>query len=471
MNIARALFVVVFFLIVPRAALACGCYPITTVVDDYEKADLVIIARMKSVTKGPNRFYSDISHVTMTVEKVFKGDTKAGAELTIGQGEATLDCSWQFSADEVGETYLLYLYQPEKPSEPFYVSTCNRSKGLEGAKEDLLYLENIDKVRGRTRVSGVVERNSVDIDDESGHQIRIVGKNKTYIATTDKDGVYEVYGLPPGRYSLEPVLQPGWKIDEWLLTREWTRADWRRSELDLPPPTKVWFTLRPKKHFGANIGLRLANRIAGRVTTPAGQPLDKVCVSLVPVEDSGFRACSVFTKADGSFDIEAVGAGSYRVLINYENIRTSYQPFPMMYYPGVATAEAAKVLTVKFAESIQGLQFVVPTLYERVKFDGIVRYANGRPASNRYVSFRTPKTADVDGSVEVTTDRRGRFSFTVLKGLRGELYGTYAADNYELVNCPQLKQSGKTHFETPRLQVEATENKTVELKLPVSPCR
>lgn len=224
-NLLRAIFLLIFFLIVPRAAHACGCFPNITVLDDYESSNLIVIARLKSVTKGPNRFYTDISHVTMTVVKVFKGNTKAGAELTIGQGEATLDCSWQFSEDQVGKTYLLYLFQPEKPAEPFYVSTCSRSKGLEGAREDLLFLENIDKVRSRTRVSGVVEHNSLEIDDESGQQIRITGKNKTYFATTDKDGVYEIYGLPPGRYSLEPVLQSGWKIDQWLLTRPWTQAD------------------------------------------------------------------------------------------------------------------------------------------------------------------------------------------------------------------------------------------------------
>lgn len=361
MNIARALLLLVFFLIVPRAAHACGCYPNRTVVDDHEKTDLVIIARMKSVTKGPSRFFSDISHVTMTVEKVFKGDTKAGAELTFIQGDSTLDCSWEFYADQVGETYLLYLYQPEKPSEPFYVSTCNRSKSVEYAR---------------------------------------------------------------------------------------------------------WFTLRPKKHFGANIRLRLANRIAGRVLAPAGQPLDWVCVSLVETENSDSPACNSLTEADGTFDIESVGAGSYRLLINYQNIRSTRQPFPKMYYPGVASAEAAQVFTVKFGESIEGLKFVVPTLYERVKLQGIVRYANGRPANGRRVTFSTPKTAEVDGNISATTDRRGRFSLTVLKGLHGEIHSSYNPDKHEFVNCPPLEQTGKTHFETPHLQVEATENKTVELNFP-----
>src|ERR1700752_5165869 len=68
---------------------------------------------------------------------------------------------------------------------------------------------------------------------------------------------------------LNRSLQPGWKIDQWLITREQTRAEWKRSNLDLPTLTKRWFMLRAKKHFGADISLVPTSRIAGRVTTPA----------------------------------------------------------------------------------------------------------------------------------------------------------------------------------------------------------
>lgn len=132
-----------------------------------------------------------------------------------------------------------------------------------------------------------------DGDDENyaGQQVRITGRNKSYIATTDKDGVYEIYDLPPGRYTIEPVLQQGWKIDEWLITRDQTRAEWKRSQRNLPPLTKRWFTLRAKKHFGADISLVLANRIAGRVTTATGEPLNRVCVSLVSPGDTDTPEC------------------------------------------------------------------------------------------------------------------------------------------------------------------------------------
>lgn len=469
--LSRAILCLVLLLLLPRIANACGCFRTSTVLDDYQSADLVVIARMKTVIKGKIRYFSDISHVTMEVEKVYKGDVKIGDELTFLQGDAVLNCSWDFVADWIGEKFLFYLYRPEKPGEPFVVSTCNRSTGLEAANDDLLYLENIDRVKGRTRISGVLE---VEDEPTAGEQVRITGKNKTYIATTDKNGVYELYDLPPGRYSVEPVLKFGWKIYDWHITRQETRAEWRRSNLDLPPLTKRWFTLRAGKHFGADIRLELANRIAGRITSRAGKPLQRVCVTLVRAEESEeFRACNDFSNADGTFAVDSLDAGAYKLIVNYENIKSNYQPFPKLYYPGVERTEEAKVLTVKFGESIEGLNFVVPTLAETVKLEGVVRYSNGRPASKIDVRFNTPKIGEIDGSIEVQTDNRGRFAITVLKGSSGQLYSIYMPDDREVKNCAPLKRSlhGNHYLETPRLQIVANENQTFELKLPASPCR
>jgi hypothetical protein len=79
------------------------------VLDDYEQADLVIIAKMKLVTKNitPTRFGGDKNHAIMTVQRVFKGDVTAGQELTFGQGDPTLGCSWALYENYVGEEYLL----------------------------------------------------------------------------------------------------------------------------------------------------------------------------------------------------------------------------------------------------------------------------------------------------------------------------------------------------------------------------
>jgi hypothetical protein len=90
-----------------------------------------------------------------------------------------------------------------------------------------------------------------------GQAIRLIGKNRTYVAKTDKNGVYELYDLPPGRYVLEPELTFGWKVDEFSLTRPPTRTELRQGHR---PCNKVAFTLRPRRHFGIDIRLELSNQ-------------------------------------------------------------------------------------------------------------------------------------------------------------------------------------------------------------------
>jgi hypothetical protein len=75
---------------------------------------------------------------------------------------------------------------------------------------------------------------------------------------------------------------------------------------------------------------------------------------------SRFPYCRAFTKEDATFVIKTVRAQSYYLLLNPENVRTSEHPFPTLYYPGVTNAADAKVFEVKFAQSIEGLKFVVP---------------------------------------------------------------------------------------------------------------
>src|SRR6185295_9424075 len=78
--------------------------------------------------------------------------------------------------------------------------------------DDLLYLDNLKTTRGRSRVSGTFEQGDSELD-VAGRKIWVLGHGKVYEATTDKNGVYELYDLPPGRYMLEPELPLGWRID------------------------------------------------------------------------------------------------------------------------------------------------------------------------------------------------------------------------------------------------------------------
>jgi hypothetical protein len=57
------------------AATACGLLPLPTVLDEYERSNVVITARLVSIekTKEPDPMHFNIRSATMVVQKVFKG--------------------------------------------------------------------------------------------------------------------------------------------------------------------------------------------------------------------------------------------------------------------------------------------------------------------------------------------------------------------------------------------------------------
>ena len=75
---------ILFFLVVSFlslrfvTAIACVLLPLPTVLDAYEEADVVIIARVVSIekTKEPDPVHLNIRSATMVVQKVFKGNVK-----------------------------------------------------------------------------------------------------------------------------------------------------------------------------------------------------------------------------------------------------------------------------------------------------------------------------------------------------------------------------------------------------------
>ncbi len=353
------LFSICIFLSSPQIASACGCYPYSTVLEDFEKADIVVIARLVSLEKTTDpkpRYGGDINSATMVVEKVFKGDVKSNEKLTFGQGDEVLGCSWSFYQKMIDHQYLLYVYKPEGPLERWYIGTCNRSRDLEYANDDLLYLNNIDKMRGHTRISGVLHVESMEDVSLEGRKIRVIGKRKTYVATTDKNGVYELYDVPPGRYVLEPELKFGWKVDEFHLTRRPTRSERIHGRA---PSNKIAFTLRPRRHFGVDIRLELSNHVSGTIYDSNSKPMQWVCVSLAPANDESSLACNSLSDKLGRFQVDSVEAGTYVIILNYENKRTASMPFPKLYYPGVTERAKAKTITIKHGEIVNNLRVVI----------------------------------------------------------------------------------------------------------------
>lgn len=348
------------FLMLPDAVVACALASKSTVLQAYDNSDVVVIARAISAEKLSDQSEKPMTGtfvrtITMEVQKVFKGNVRAGDKMVFGQGNG-IGCTWVFYEDDIGKDYLFYLNAPRNDEKLWYEYGLGRSNALEHAADDLVYLNKMDQVRGRTRISGVLDEQGLAGLSLEGQTIRVIGRNKKYVTKTDKNGVYEMYDLPPGRYVLEPELKFGWKVDEFSLTRPLTRFELTHGHR---PGNRVAFTLRPRSHFGVDLRLKLSNHVSGTIYNSNSKPMQWVCVSLVPANDESFLACNSLTDARGRFEIDAVEAGTYVIILNYENKITTRMPFPKLYYPGVAEREKAKVITVKHGESVNNLSVVI----------------------------------------------------------------------------------------------------------------
>jgi hypothetical protein len=481
----------VFLFSAPQTATACSCGPRPTVLDSFEKSDEVVIVKVLSVEKAEDpeeKHYVDgVKTATLIVEKVFKGNLKVRDEIVFGQGGGA-DCIWTFDEKSIGHQYLFYLIRPEKFSDRRYLPSketglwfafgCGRSTGLAGATEDLLYLENMSKRRGHTRISGSISGGfdypDIDVD---GKKIKIIGKDKTYQTKTDKDGVFEIYDLPPGKYFIEPEMAAGWKLDpSWLRYS----ASVVGAEFDGPLKKRVKqveIMLEPKKHASVDIAFTIENYVRGRVIGPTGKPMDRVCVYLLRPgqEEWGPSDC---TNEQGRFEIESIPQGEYVLVANQDGKPSSREPFRKTFYPSVSERERAAVITIGPGETVDNLDIVIPSLVETITIEGVLRYSDGKPVAEKWVQFKaTKKDEKIDGDVSEQTDSQGRFKLRVLKELTGELFG----DDWLMVglykNCPKVEEilakSGRNNVTVQSNIVKLTTEQDVyevELTLPFPRC-
>jgi hypothetical protein len=446
-----------------RLTYACSCGPKQTVLDGYEWADVVVIARAVSLEKSENNSgYEGIRSAKMVVEKVFKGDLKAGGEIVLAQGGGA-DCVWTFDEKSIDEQFLFYLKPVGNNSRAWIAITCGRSNVLKYANDDLLYLNKLTDVRGKTRISGTLsflEDTDLSVKDR---KLRIVGAKQTYEVKTDQNGVYEIYDLPPGKYLVESEAPTGWKIDRHYLRYSSAIA----GDAEDKSPGKIPIILEDKKHAGLDIHFEIDNAIRGRVYDTNGKLMKGVCLNLIPAQG---KEPQYFYEADcteeaGAFSIEEIPRGSYLLVVNKAGKISSSEPFKTFYYPNVFEREKATVFTIGEGDTFDEINVHVPEMEETITIDGLLLYSDGKPVVNESVEFKPGETKDnIDGEARAKTDSKGRFSIKILKGLKGELYGEMYTYIGEFENCPKLesviKKTGQDNAElkTPAIEIQAENN-------------
>ena len=466
------LLVLVGFLLDVPVATACSCRPKPTVLEAYESAEVVVIARVASVEKSEHgEGYGGINSTKMVVEKVFKGDLKAGDEMAFAQGAGT-DCIWGFYRESVGQRFLFYL--GPRRNNRWYATSCTRSASLPetaGATDDLLYLSKIKEMQGKTRLSGTIQFIRGSEVNLAGRTIRIIGTDKVYEVKTNESGVYEIYDLPAGKYLVEPEVPAGWKLsDVWLRYSLLPGDDPGRSS------KKLSIALEDKKHASLDIVYELDNAIRGRLFDPNGNPMKDVCIDAVPAQGKNQAEAMDCTKEGGSFALTRLPRGSYVLVINRDGKISSSEPFKTFYYPNVFEREKAVAVAIREGEALEDVNIYAPKVEDTITVEGTFLYSDGKPVVRERVEFEAGKTSDsVEGEAQAITDANGRFSLKVLKDLKGKLHGEMYSYVGEFENCPQLdailKKTGQS-VQTPVVEIAAETNLSdVELRYPFPGCK
>lgn len=471
--------------------LACSCLARPTVLEEFDSSELVVATRLVSVDKIREKEREhDIGYIrsaTMIVTKVYKGNAKPGQALTFAQGGGA-DCVWTFDEDWINDEFLFYLDKPTKgnpligdihgdqPEPMYHAITCGRSNSLEGSVDDLAYLDNIAKLRGKTRLSGKFAA-WFGTFIGSDIKLKITGKAKTYAAKTDKNGFFEVYDLLPGEYLVTVDLPVGWKLNDYMLRQTSTGYDEFDPRGAARSKNQIPVIIKKGGHTALDLVFDIDTAIKGRVVSPSGSPMEGVCITAVSTElkEGDYRGPSDCTDQKGEFSIEEMRSGNYILVANDDGRMSGSNPFGVVFYPGVTEHKNAGVVAVEPGKYVTGRVIQIPQTVELVTFRGRFLFSDGKPVVDETIKF-VPADKDRFDEMRATSDANGAFVFQLPKGAVGKISGEIWTYSGQFKDCPKLeaiiKDSGEKYLTVKEsIDVSSLEpQEVIEIKLPFPYC-
>lgn len=467
---------IVFLLFNIQIIKACECGGTPTIIDSLDRSQNVFVAEVTAVEKAAG-YYKDVKGAKMSVKKVFKGALKEGETVFFEQGGGS-DCRWEFDERFIGTKLLIY---DSDNSWQFAESRkgiwgCGRSRGAEKDSVDLRYLENLDKVRGKTRIYGSVWF-AYGRENPQGRKVRVIGKDKTYELITDENGIYEIYDLPAGEYSIEPEIPKGWRIEENLLRlilipqsgKEFPKAEY---------PTRFPVTLREKKDASWDFLYVTDNSLRGKVVDPSGKPMKGICLTAFGADETkyiySFGGC---TNEQGQFEITSLDRKSYVLVINGDGKVSPKQPIKTLFYPGVKERSEAGIIKIAEGENIVLKDFKVTEVLETITLSGKLTYSDGTPVKRHLVNFISDKQdeniiGDNYRKFDDYSEDDGSFLIRIFKGQTGKLRTGMFFSKEDIQTCAEIKKVVVENKSELTIEIKADKDLTdLQLIFPFPQCK
>lgn len=354
------------FFWVNEAVWACMCAGVGPPCQEYWRSDAVFSGTVVSqkVIEEKEAGSDETSWKTIVhfkIEQAFKGISGEFVEVVTGISGG--DCGYQFNT---GKRYIVYAKLMTGGKRYWYTGICQRIMPIEKAEEDLAYFQALPKAGSGASIFGSITQVYMKLQnrDESIRNalqnIRITADSPSshFEALTDKDGRYQITGLPPGRY----------KVQAELAENQDTQKEYEVDVVD-------------RGCAKADFYVYLRGQISGLIADEHGNPIPNIVVEIISAEDaqkSAPKGKTIFTNDRGKYMLDWLPPERYYLGIGL-NAQSDKCSYPRTYFPGVSQLSDAEIIDLLPGQKLENRNIIAPSFTPDLEIEVEVVWPDGTP--------------------------------------------------------------------------------------------